>query len=84
MEIKGGKILANMSEVKPEYDALRETYVKHNLIIDMLFSTAKLSWDGNDLDFDTHTLAKIMRTVYRARYMAVLFGLKEDKEGEKA
>lgn len=84
MEIKGGKILANMAEVKPEYDALRETFVKHNLIIDLLFSTCRLGWDKESLDFDQGMIQKVMQTLYRARYMAVLFGLKEDKEGGKA
>ena len=57
-----------MSEItisRAEYDAMRETEIKHALLVDALFAKARKAYSGN-LRIDD--VEEIMRTLYPETY----------------
>lgn len=69
---------------KDEYDCLIEAQIHLNILTNLLFKNASLSWDKKNLSFSSsHSIHDFIEMMYGMRYLETLKALQE-AENEKS
>ena len=67
---------------RDEYVELLNTDFQHGLLMDVIFNSARLSYDKNKLAFDSYDIVDIVKLIAPHRYEKVFNALKEMEADE--
>lgn len=67
---------------RDEYVELLNTDFQHGLLMDVIFNSARLSYDKNKLAFDSYDIVDIVKLIAPHRYEKVFNALKEMEDDE--